>query len=132
MARPVIVVVEDNRETLEMMDMLLTDAGYRTILQSESSDAYAMIRCTQPDLVILDLRMEYPNDGWVTMDLLRVDPATAHIPVILYSADREFLQSRARLLQANGCKMLAKPFHPADLLAKVEQALGAETLQLAG
>ncbi len=123
MAAPVIVVVDDNLETLEMMGLLLADAGYRTILLSDGMDAYQKIRQEQPDLVILDLRMAHPQEGWINLDLLRIDPATTDLPIILYSADRAFLQERAEQLRAMRCGVLEKPFRAHELIAAVKQAL---------
>jgi CheY-like chemotaxis protein len=123
MESPTIAIVDDNVETLELVNLLLTDAGYQTIMCSDGTFAYQMIRLRKPDLVLLDLRMEHPQEGWVNLDLLRADPATAKIPVIMYSGDREFLRRRGAELQAKGCDILEKPFRADELLNKVKRAL---------
>lgn len=123
MAAPVIAVVDDNLETLEMMGLMLADAGYRTMLLPDGMDVYQRIREAQPDLVILDLRMGHPREGWINVDLLRADPATSKLPIILCSGDRAFLQERAEQLRARRCNILEKPFHAYKLLAQVRQAL---------
>jgi CheY-like chemotaxis protein len=119
----VIAVVDDNFEMLELMDLILTDEGYETIPWPDGDDAYQMIRERQPDLAILDLRMGDAQAGRITLDLLRADPATADIPVLMVSADREFLAQHAALLRRYECPTLAKPFHVADFLEMVRQAL---------
>src|SRR4051812_4817525 len=110
MSTAVIAIVEDNVEMLEMVDVILTDEGYQTILLPEGQGAYQLVRAQQPDLVILDLRMEDPREGWITLDLLRADPATATVPVIMVSGDHEFLCANAARLRAENCRVLPKPF----------------------
>jgi two-component system, cell cycle response regulator len=87
MAAPLVAVVNDDTEFLDLMNLLLTDQGYQTILHSEGKTAYRMIRQRKPDLVILYLRLEHPEGGWKIMELLRLDPDTTHIPVIVCAAD---------------------------------------------
>ncbi|HBY95390.1 MAG TPA: hypothetical protein DEP84_15800 [Chloroflexi bacterium] len=82
MATPRIAVVNDDTAFLNLMHELLTDEGYETIIWAESERAYDMIRRVKPDLVILDIRMGHPEAGWTILDLVRLDPTTAHIPVV--------------------------------------------------
>ena len=123
MAGQRIVVVDDDKETLDMMNMLLREEGYQAIPWSDGDSAYEFIQSKQPDLVLLDLRMGDPYAGWWTLDFLRHDPSTRHIPAIMYSADKEFLRKRRRMLKAKGCDTLAKPFQLDELLAKIDAAL---------
>ena len=123
MAGQCILVVDDDRDTLDMMDMLLRHEGYQPILWSDGDSAYELIRKKQPDLVLLDLRMGDPYAGWWTLDLLRHDPSTRRIPAVMYSANKDFLRRRATMLRAKGCDTLEKPFQPDELLAKIEEAL---------
>ena len=63
MAGQRIVVVDDDLDTLELMDDLLPQEGFQPILCSEAEDACGIVRRTQPDLVILDLQMGGPHSG---------------------------------------------------------------------
>ncbi len=126
MAAHVIVVVDDDRLTLKLMEVVLAQAGYQPILCADAEHAYALIRNQQPDLVTLDLQMRSdPEAGWEILSLLRVDAATAQIPVILCSGNGHFLQERREVLRAKGCAMLEKPFDPDTLLAKIGHLIGA-------
>ena len=124
-----VVVVDDDIETLKMMDMLLAHEGYQTTLCSEAVDAYETIRRTQPDLVILDLMLGDPEAGWTILMLLRGDPATAHIPAIMYSANASFLRVRAGILRMKDCAILEKPFDMDTLLVRVAEALGPQPVR---
>ncbi len=118
-----IVVADDDLDTLELMDALLTQEGFQPILCSEAEDAYVIVRRTQPDLVILDLQMGSPETGWQILHLLRGDPATAHIPALMYSCHADFLRVRTGVLRRQRCATLEKPFALPDLLATIAEAL---------
>jgi len=128
MSKAVIAIVEDNVEMLEMVDVILADQGYQTILLPGGQNAYQLVRAQQPDLVILDLRMEDPREGWITLDLIRADPATATIPVIMMSGDHAFLRANAERLRSENCRVLPKPFHVEHLVDLVAEALSPPTL----
>ena len=118
-----IVVADDDLDTLELMDALLTQEGFQPILCSEAEDAYVIVRRTQPDLVILGLQMGSPETGWQILNLLRGDPATAHIPALMYSGHADFLRVRTGVLRRQRCATLEKPFALPDLLATIAEAL---------
>jgi CheY-like chemotaxis protein len=121
--QPLIAVVNDDTAFLNLMNELLSDEGYRTILWIEGDSAFEMVRREQPALVILDIRMEHPEAGWTVLTLIKLDPATAHIPVLIVSADTRFLRDREERLYEMRCQYLEKPFELQDLLEKVESAL---------
>jgi DNA-binding response OmpR family regulator len=122
--QPIIAVVNDDTAFLNLMDTILSDEGYRTIIWRQDDNAYEMIRRERPDLVILDIRMEHPEGGWHVVDLLRLDPETASIPLIICSADSAFLRDKAERLNELHCETLEKPFDLDDLLAKVSCFVG--------
>ncbi len=96
-------VVNDDSALIDLLSDLLAEEGYQTIPHTVSATAYALVRDRQPNRVVLDLRMEQMDSGWVTLDLLRLDPRTACIPVIVCSADGPFLEAKADVLRAKGC-----------------------------
>jgi CheY-like chemotaxis protein len=125
MARPTIAVVNDDPAFLELMQDLLTDESYSTILLHEGSGAYDAIRQKRPELVILDLRLEHPEAGWKTLELVRLDPETTGIPVIVCSADTRALRDKEDWLRDRDVKILEKPFNLDDLLSMVRDAIGS-------
>jgi DNA-binding response OmpR family regulator len=121
---PLIAVVHDDLRTRELLDNLLTDAGYRTFLWGRASEAHGLIRQIQPDLVILaDLWLDHPTAGEMVLGLLELDPGTQHIPVIICSAHTSVLQRRIQLFRQERYAIVAKPCAPADLLAQIAAAL---------
>ncbi|HEU5423369.1 MAG TPA: response regulator [Nitrolancea sp.] len=123
---PLIAVVNDDTAFLNMMNELLSDEGYRTVIWREGEGAYDLVCQHRPSLVILDIRMEHPGTGWHVLELLRLDPETASIPVIVCSADSRLLRAKQDRLQSLNCQTLEKPFDLDELLAMVRLALGQD------
>src|SRR5690242_9496891 len=124
MAKPLIAVVNDDTAFLELMHELLADEGYETLIEKERGNAPQVIRDKQPALVILDIRMDHPESGMQILEIIRLDPDTAHIPVIVCSADHRFLAEKEPVLREKRCDILEKPFDLRDLLEKVQSHLG--------
>ena len=59
-----IALVDDDPISLNLMQELLTEAGYRTVVAPVGLDAYQIIRRERPALVILDIHMVNPDSGW--------------------------------------------------------------------
>jgi DNA-binding response OmpR family regulator len=119
-----ITVVNDDTTFLELMrDLLQTEEGYDVNYCREADRAYQFVKETQPDLVILDIRVGGEESGWLILNLLTLDPATRPIPVLVCSAAIDSLQDHEALLQQYDCEVLPKPFDLAALLEKVQVAL---------
>jgi CheY-like chemotaxis protein len=124
MTAPPIAVVDDDTDFLELMRLLLTEEGYNVVWLSESRKAYPSIRQLQPALVILDIRLEHPEGGWKVLNLLRLDPTTKDIPVIVCTADAVQLQTKTEQLKKHHAAPLLKPFDLDDLLVKIAEFVG--------
>ena len=118
-----IAVVNNDTDFLNLMDELLTLEGYRTIVCREGERAYALMKEVRPALIVLDIRLEHAESGWTILELLRLDPATTKIPVIVCSADTPFLREKAPALHQLHCDILEKPFDLDMLLEKIDRAL---------
>lgn len=116
MARPRIVVVNDDALFLLLMQEILEEEGYKAIIQHEGKGAYELIKREMPALVVLDIRLEHPDAGWQVLEQVRLDPHTADVPVLVCSADSRFLRGKARQLRERGCEILEKPFRYDELL----------------
>ena len=119
-----IAVVNEDTVFLTLMADLLAQQGYDIILCKESNTAYSIIKKDMPDLVILDIRRERQEGGWTVLELLKLDPTTTSIPVIVTSADTGGLKEQQRNLREQGYTTLPKPFDLERLLAKIEEVIG--------
>jgi len=130
-ARPhCIVVINDDTDFLTLMSDLLTDVeGYDVKICREGNHAYQFVKDQQPDLVILDIRIEGQDVGWAILECLTLDPATHPIPLIVCSAAIRELQAHHELLDQYGIDVLTKPFDLDTLLEKVAEGLDRGTRQ---
>jgi CheY-like chemotaxis protein len=127
---PLIYVVEDTVEIRSIFVELLSDAGYRVLGFATAQEAQQRISSEQPDLLLLDNHLELYAAGWGLLTMLRTNPATATIPIILISADVQFLRLWATELHRQGCYVIEKPFDLEDVLTTVYAALGVVPTEL--
>ena len=123
--RPLIVLVDDDPAVVELLSDRFADTGYQTIGCLSTREAPSIIRREQPDLVVLDLQLERPDASVTLLELLRRDPATQALPVIVCTADGWLLTRSAEQLHALGCAVVPKPVDPDGLLATVRAWLAS-------
>jgi two-component system response regulator BaeR len=119
-----IAVINNDTAFLDLMRELLTEEGYETHAFIEGVGDYPAVRALAPDVIILDIRLEQPEDGWNLLELFRLDPTLTKTPIIVCSADVRALQERTLYLQSQRCQVLPKPFDLDTLLALLTQVLG--------
>ena len=92
-----VLVVDDNADACRMMARLVRRCGHHGEYATSGADALAFVRCHEVGLVVLDNMMP-GMDGMEVLNRLRADPATAALPVVMWSAvnDPIFIE-RARL-----------------------------------
>ena len=123
-ARARIAVINDDTTFLSLMsDLLESIEGYEVIVCKEGNNAYQFVKQHQPDLVILDIRMEHQETGWTILEVLTLDPQTRPIPVLVCSAAVTELHAHEALFRKFGIDVLPKPFDLDVLLEKVKTNL---------
>jgi CheY-like chemotaxis protein len=116
---PLILIIEDDPLAQEVISRRLTAAGYRVMAESDGGAGIWRARTEQPALIICDLHMPLAPGELVILGL-RTDPATAHLPILVVSADPSRLGPEHRV---DG--VLTKPVRAAELLATIERIIGA-------
>jgi CheY-like chemotaxis protein len=111
-----VLVVEDDDGIRDMVDIVLSAAGYEILTASDGAAALQVIGGAHPDLVLLDMRMPV-MDGWEFARRYRASPAP-HAPIVVMTAARDAAE-RAAEIDANG--FLGKPFDMGELLRLVSQ-----------
>ncbi len=124
-----IAVIDDDAVFVDLMhDLLATGEGYHVVSNPNWVQSYEFIKEHRPDLVILDLMMGREQTGWAVLELLREDPSTAHIPVILCSAAEPSLRQHANRFEGIGVvEAVSKPFDVDHLLGVIAKLLGQRT-----
>lgn len=111
-----IVIADDDKSILEAMTMILEDEGYVVETVRNGAEVEKHLDAAV-GVLLLDIRMS-GIDGSELCKHLKRQPATSHIPIILFSANRE-IQHIAQEAGAND--FLVKPFELSLLLAKLQQ-----------
>jgi DNA-binding response OmpR family regulator len=124
MANQTIVVANDDPNYLEMVKDLLTTEGYQSVHCIVGVTTLDAIRQLEPSLILLDINSEQPGTGWRLLDILRLHPTTALIPIIICSTDPWLIREKEGLLRTLHCDSLEKPFDLEMLLAKISTAVG--------
>jgi two-component system alkaline phosphatase synthesis response regulator PhoP len=118
---PTILTVDDEPDVLELIRFHLTNAGCEVLTATSGRVALETIRARRPDLVLLDLML--PDiDGFGVCEILRRQPATATLPIIIVSA-WSTLDSRNLGLELGALDYLTKPFSPKTLVGRVKRLL---------
>jgi signal transduction histidine kinase/ActR/RegA family two-component response regulator len=110
-ARPTILLVEDDRASLDLMIAYLAGSPALVLTAHDGIEALEMVRRSPPDAMVLDLQLPR-MDGWQVLEELKGDPATAQVPVIVAS----IVDDRPRGLSLGAAAYLTKPIGRADLL----------------
>src|SRR5689334_1152864 len=118
---PLILVVDDMEDNLEILRLRLESQGYEVITAGDGEAALATIREQRPDLVLLDIMMP-KLDGIAAVKELKADPSLPFIPVILVTARADAKDVIAGL-EAGADDYLTKPVDHAALLARVRAML---------
>jgi DNA-binding response OmpR family regulator len=116
-----ILIVDDQPDLAALMADVLSDAGHATRIASDGRSALADIQADPPDLLVLDVQMP-ELDGFEVATMLKADPATATIPIIMVSA-QDGRGARMVGLESGAEDYLGKPVDPAELLAKIRNLL---------
>src|SRR6476646_8345766 len=118
MTAPRIVLLSNDDAPLSAMHALLTAGGYRTLRcrPRDVTDAHAVVKRAQADLVILDLWLAKREDGWAFLARMCADLETMHIPAIIASGQPEMPPGAADLVRTMACHVMVKPFDAEELL----------------
>lgn len=119
-----IAVVNDDPQFLQLMELVLEDAGYDSVSAQKQAMAFPEILEAGPDLIILDIHMQTDDAGWMILDLLRLDVATMDVPVIVCSAAHGELTAQAERIAQHRARMLPKPFNIDELISLVHECIG--------
>jgi CheY-like chemotaxis protein len=116
-----ILIVDDQLDNREMLSALLAPEGYRTLTAAGGMEAMDLIAAEHPQLILLDVSMP-DMDGYAVASLLKADPKTASIPIVMVTAHTG-RGARVVGLHTGAEDYLTKPVDAPELLLKVRNLL---------
>lgn len=122
-----ILLCDDEMHILRAAEFKFKRAGYEVICASDGQEGWEQLALHKPDIVVTDCQMPRLN-GLQLAERIRSTPATSDVPVIMLSA-KGFELSPQELRERFGIRcLMAKPFSPRELFARVEAVLAGEEI----
>ncbi len=119
--KPVILVVDDNQQNLELLQAYLEDLDCETIGATEGAQALEIVNTRAPDLILLDVMMPRIS-GFEVCKRIKNSPKTKNIPVIMVTALNEFGDIE-RGVDSGTDDFVSKPVNKLELLTRVKTML---------
>jgi DNA-binding response OmpR family regulator len=116
-----ILIVEDDATLAETLVDNLEEEGYEVFRAADGENALAMIRAKLPDLIVLDIMLPI-LDGLSVCRIIRKDPSTLHIPIIMLTA-RGTEVDKIVGLESGADDYIVKPFGLGEFLARVRAVM---------
>jgi two-component system, cell cycle response regulator DivK len=120
-ANELILIVEDNPQSLKLVRDILQVKGYQTLETETGEEGVRLARERQPALILMDIQLPGIN-GIEALQRLRADPVTSATPVIAVTAS-VMTQDRSRIMAAGFNGFQSKPISVNQLLATVRETL---------
>lgn len=114
-----ILLIEDDEDVREVIQLLLTRAGYQVFTSATGKDVFSLIDYCQPHLILLDILLGELN-GRDICNSIKSNPETSQIPVIIVSSLHNIYNTIA---DEGANDIIAKPFTEQILLARVQRQL---------
>jgi len=127
MARRKILIIEDDRDIVEMVEYNLREEGYATVSALNGEEGVNLARSERPDLIILDIMLPIV-DGFEVCRTLKSDNTTSHIPIIILSAKSQETDKVVGL-ELGADDYITKPFSPRELIARIRAIMRRGTEQ---
>lgn len=118
---PIILIVDDNEQNLELLIAYLEDLSCNTIPAKDGLEALEIVKKTIPDLILLDVMMPKMS-GFEVCRRIKANPATAAIPIIMVTALSE-IGDIERAIDSGTDDFLSKPINKLELITRVKTML---------
>ena len=123
-----VLLVDDEQDFIDVNTMALEGEGYEVVAASNGEDGVAKAIEEKPDLVVLDVMMSTPTEGFEAARQLKQNDATKDIPIVMLTGVRKEMDVKYKLGPDDDflpvTEFLEKPVPPPDLIAKVAQLIG--------
>lgn len=121
--RATILVVDNEPDVVELIGFNLRIHDYEVVSACDGLEGLHKARRFHPDLIVLDVMMD-GMDGFSVCEILRAQPSTKDIPIIIVTAAVGEM-ARLNSVAAGASDFVSKPFSPSSLVHRIEQLLAA-------
>ena len=120
-----VYLVDDDQDVIAQNQLVLEQAGYTVITANSAKEGLKLVENETPDLMILDVMMEYTNAGLELAKKIATSKEIKQFPIILLTSDSNNpgWMSQGEPTWKNIAKFLDKPFAPEQLTKVVEEVL---------
>lgn len=117
-----IVVIDDDPDILDASSLVLKSKGYNVLTTTNPNDGYKLIKEKKPNLIILDVMMDEPDDGFFLAQKLRKEKVTT--PILMYtSVSKAIGMDFGKNEMVPVDDFVEKPISPEELVEKVTALL---------
>jgi DNA-binding response OmpR family regulator len=116
-----ILVVDDEVNITQILQFSIGAEGFEVLPAQNGEEAIEKARREQPDLIILDIMMP-KIDGYEACRILKANPLTRHIPVVLLTAKGREIDKRLGY-EVGATDYIVKPFSPNKLIERIHRLL---------
>jgi pilus assembly protein CpaE len=117
-----ILVVDDDPNVQRLLQYTLKQEGYDVVVASDGAEGFRLWGAEAPDMILLDVQLPKLDGYQVAAKIRSEEGGSSHVPIIMLTAERE-VEQKVRGLRAGADDYLIKPFHPAELLARIKSLL---------
>jgi len=127
---PKILIVDDERANVVLLERLLAQSGYSAVVSTmDSTQVTSLYTTLEPDLILLDLRMPVLDGFGVMQQLSKLVPPGDYLPILVLTADVT-AESKQKALTSGAKDFLTKPLEPTEVVARVGNLLETRSLHL--
>jgi CheY-like chemotaxis protein len=123
-----VLAINTDQLALLVVNDILEEAGYFVSLLSYRDHDLDEIKRLAPNIIVLDYQWSGDDNGWSLLNLLRLDPGTASIPIVLCTGAASEADDLRDHLGTVGVKVVLKPYLAESLLAAIADMSNAATL----
>jgi pilus assembly protein CpaE len=117
-----VLVIDDDASVQRLLHATLAQEGYEVVVAADGAEGLRLATTEPPTLILLDATVR-ALDGYEVATRIRAEEGSArHTPIIMLTTDRD-VQQKVRALRAGADDYLVKPFHPAELIARMKSLI---------
>jgi two-component system cell cycle response regulator DivK len=116
-----VLLVEDNPDNQAIYRVILEHYGYRVLIAGDGEQGIGLARDSLPDAILMDISIPI-IDGLEATRVLKADPVTARIPIIILTA-HAMAEDREKAFEAGGDAYLSKPVEPKRVAEEIRRVL---------